>query len=153
MTSLFVRIDMVMELPFRELRSPPCAPPPVFLSLFDPRVPSQEACLLQGILQLGIILEQGLRNPVTDGDRLARHSAALNIHRHVELILGPGDFERLKDDHFTGLPAEELLQCPFFITKLPLSGFKPDPGNRGLSLSCSVNRFCHGLLLPPFSFL
>ncbi len=60
MTSLVKRTNIVMGLPFRELRPTPCSPSSIFLSFFDPRIPGEETGLLQRILELGIILKQCL---------------------------------------------------------------------------------------------
>jgi hypothetical protein len=59
MTSLFKRIDMVMELSLRVLRPSPRSSSPVFLPLFDPGITGEKSRLFQNIFKIGIELEQG----------------------------------------------------------------------------------------------
>ena len=151
MTSLFKRIDMVMELTLRELRPSPGSSSPVFLPLFDPRIPCEKSRLFQNILKIGIILKQGLRNPVADGNGLPGDPSSLNIHLDIELIPGSGELKGLKSDHFTGLSPKVFFQRPLVDDKLSFSGFKPNPCDGSLSLACGINRFCHVSLLFPHS--
>ena len=139
MTSLSV----VMGLTFGILRSAPGAPSPVFLSLFDPRIPCQETRFLKNIFELRIVLQEGFRNPVADGDRLARNASSSHIHRDVKLVSSSREFKGLKDDHLTGLSSEIFFHAPFVNDKLSLSGFEPHPRDGCLPFACCVNRFCH----------
>ncbi len=92
MTSLFKQTDMVMELPLGVLRSTSGSSSPVFLSLFDPRITCEKTSLFQNIFKLNIILEKGLRDPVTDGNGLPGDASSLNIHLYIELISSSSEF-------------------------------------------------------------
>jgi len=84
---------------------------------------------------------------MANGDRLSGDTTAMNIYRYIKLISSPSELEGLKGDHFTGLSPKVFFQRPLVDDKLPLSGFKPNPRNGSLSFACSIDWFCHFLLL------
>jgi hypothetical protein len=83
---------------------------------------------------------------MADGNGLPGDASPLNVHFYIELISSPGELQGLKGDHFTGLSPEVFFQCPLVDDKFSFSGFKPNPCDGGLSLTCGINGFCHFLL-------
>jgi len=149
MTSLFKQIDMAMELSLRVLRSPPGASPSILLPLLDPGIPREKSGFLQNVFKIGVILEKGLRNPVTDGNGLPGDASSMNIHFDIELISGSGQLQGLHGDHFAGLSPKVFFHCPLIDDELSFSRLQPNPCDRSLSFACGINGLCHF----PLSFM
>ena len=143
MTSLFKQIHMVMELSLRVLRSPPGASPSILLPFLHPGIPREKPRFFQDVFKIGVILEKGLRNPVTDGNGLSGDASSMNIHFDIELIPGSGHLQRLHGDHFAGLSPKVFFHRPLVDHELSFSGLQPNPCNGSLSFACGINGLCH----------
>jgi len=137
---------MVMELSLRVLRSPPGTSPSILLPLLDPRIPREEPGFFQDVFKVSVILEKGLRNPVTDGNRLPGDTSSMNIHFDIELTPGSGQLQGLQGYHFTGLSPKIFLHRPLVDHELSFSRFQPNPCDGSLSFACGINGLCHFLL-------
>lgn len=60
MTSLFERDQLGMELSLGELGSSSRPSSSILLPLFDSRITCEKPCLFENILEIGIVLKQGL---------------------------------------------------------------------------------------------
>jgi hypothetical protein len=136
-----------MELPLRVLWSSPGSSSSIFLPLFDPRITCEKSCFFQSIFKIGIVLKKGFCYPMADGNGLPGLPSSMNINGHIELISSSCNIKGLKDDHFAGFSPEILFQCPFVDNELSFSWLKPNPCDGGLPFTCSINWFCHFLLL------
>src|SRR5262249_27556816 len=105
------------------------------------RVARQVAGLLQGAAVGGVDLDEGARHAVADRVRLARQTAAADLHEHVEGPRGLGQLQRLPEHHARGLAAEVILQHAIVDRDLAGTGLQPDTGHRFLAATGGVEGF------------
>src|SRR5580693_5225835 len=105
----------------------------VLLALLDPRVPGQEAGLLQRRAVLRV--QQGQRPGHTEAQRarLPGDAAAGDPGHHVELVLRAQGDERLVDELLVHLVREVHIERPAVDRPLAGAGEDADPGDRLLA--------------------
>lgn len=101
--------EKAVFLSLAELRRAACGLKAVLLTLLHAGISGQIACCLEHRSVLGVSLEQGTGDAVTDGSGLAGVTAALDINLDVELIQSLGCAERLANDNLKGLKTEVLV--------------------------------------------
>src|SRR5262245_3487649 len=120
-----------------------CLVPPVLLALDLTRVTSDKPGLLERTTQLGIGLQQGARDAVSNRDRLRRDPTALHLHVGAVLGLRGRDLERLVRDHARRFPAEVRIEWAFVDDDLARARLEPHTRDRRLAFA---RRPDHGLL-------
>lgn len=116
----------------------------VFFPLYGSWVTSDEASFLKRRPKIGIDLNKGPRDPMTDRTRLTGNPPALNIHVGIKTSSGLGHLERLEHDHSGRFAAKIVAEISVIDDKISLAGFESDPSHGSLPSPSRIEcLFCH----------
>ena len=139
-----------LKLALAELRRATGSLEAVLLTFLHARVAGQEAGLLQGRAQLGVVLQQRAGQAVADGAGLAGAAAADNVDNNVELAFGAGEHQRAAGEQLQGVEADVIVDITAVDGELAGAVVHAHAGDRVLAAAGAVEiflGFVHGL--PP----
>src|SRR5574343_318769 len=147
---LFLSAFASVKLTLGELLATTCFAEADFFTFNFTSVTSNEASLLQGTLQLCIVVDQGASDTVTNGTSLTRFATTRYVNQDVECFQVASDHQRLANDHATCFTGEEYVQR--LTVNFDLAGTLLDEytSYRSFAAACTVVvRNCHdgGFLL------
>src|SRR4030095_11380076 len=128
----------------------------VLLTFLLSRIACNQSSLLQSRAKVRVEFHQRTRDPVTNRTGLSCRSAAVDIHKDVELAGCIGQAKRLTDDHPQGFVRKVRIESAAIDRDLARTGTQVNACCRGFSAAGAVIlNICHinfGFWISDFGF-